>query len=133
MLGLPGETQETLYQTFNFAKELMPDMVFFQQAVPFPGTEYYKWAKINGYLVTEDYNRWLDKSGRLDFLVSYPNLPKEKISELREKFMLEYYLNPKMIFYTLIRNLHPSEFIRVLNYAKDYFMFLFQSKILRKK
>lgn len=133
MLGLPGETGKTLKQTFELAKKLLPDMVFFQQAVPFPGTEFYEWAKNNGYLITEDYSKWLDESGRLNFLVSYPKLPREKIANLREKFMLNYYLNPKMIFYSFLTNLYSDEFLRVLNYAKEYFLFLFQTKISRKR
>jgi len=62
MIGLPGETKKTIEETFRFAKKLNCDMVFFQQAVPFPGTEFYAWAKAKGYLITEDYRKWLDKS-----------------------------------------------------------------------
>ena len=63
MIGLPGETKETIKKTFEFAKKLNPDMAFFQQAVPFPGTEFYDWCKKNGYLITEDFNKWLDENG----------------------------------------------------------------------
>ena len=124
MIGLPGETKDTIKQTFQFAKKLNPDMVFFQQAVPFPGTEFYEWAKKNGYLVTEDYIKWLDKNGRLDFLISYPELSNKEIAELREKLMLKFYLDPKHMLYTFGRNLHPSEMARIIRYAKDYISFL---------
>jgi radical SAM superfamily enzyme YgiQ (UPF0313 family) len=72
MIGLPGETRETIYKTLNFAKKLNPDMAFFQQAVPFPGTEFYEWCKKNGYLTAKNWNEWLDKNGQLDFIVTYP-------------------------------------------------------------
>ena len=128
MLGLPGETKETIEQTFKFAKKLNPDMVFFQQAVPFPGTEFYEWAKSNKYLVTEDFGKWLNKNGRLDFLVSYPNLTNKEIEELREKLMIKFYFNPKYVLYTIGRNLHPYEMVRVMRYAKDYISFLVSKK-----
>ena len=65
MIGLKGDNLETIEDTFRFAKKLYPDMVFFQQAVPFPGTAFYAWAKENGYLRTEDYSKWLNPDGKL--------------------------------------------------------------------
>lgn len=38
MAGLPGDTQETLEETFRFARELPLDEVMFSLATPFPGT-----------------------------------------------------------------------------------------------
>ena len=63
MIGLPGDTKETVKRTFEFAKKLNPDMAFFQQAVPFPGTEFYEWAKKNNYLLKENWEDWLDTNG----------------------------------------------------------------------
>lgn len=133
MIGLPGDTKETIEQTFQFAKKLSPDMVFFQQAVPFPGTEFYNWVKENGYLLTEDYSKWLDENGRLDFLVSYPNLSNKEIAELREKLMIRFYFTPKHILLTIRKNLHPYEFFRVARYAKDYVFYLIQRKVSGSK
>lgn len=39
MIGLPGDTDETIEQTISFAKELNPDIAFFSLTTPFPGTE----------------------------------------------------------------------------------------------
>ncbi|MBS3055463.1 MAG: radical SAM protein [Candidatus Aenigmarchaeota archaeon] len=128
MIGLPGDTEESVWETFQHARRMNPDMVFFQQAVPFPGTEFYAWAKANGYLITEDYRQWLDENGRLRCLVNYPWLPAEKIDQLRETLMVKYYFNPKHMFYTLMRNLHPHEFIRVVRYARDYLTYLLTKK-----
>ena len=120
MIGLSGDTKETIEETYQFAKKLNPDMVFFQHAMPFPGTEFYQWAKQNGYLLTENYNEWLDENGRLRCIVSYPGLTAAEIEALREHLMLRFYLRPKHIAYTVMRNLHPVEFVRVMKYALDY-------------
>jgi radical SAM superfamily enzyme YgiQ (UPF0313 family) len=129
MIGLPGETKETIEQTFQFAKKLNPDMAFFQQAVPFPGTEFYNWAKQNGYLITEDFDRWLDSNGRLDFLVSYPNLTNEELRKIRDNLMLRFYLSSKHIWQTITHNLSFDEMRRVFNAAKEYFSYLIQTKV----
>lgn len=131
MIGLPGDTKGSVEDTYNFAKKLNPDMVFFQQGVPFPGTEFYEWAKYMGYLKTTDYKKWFDETGRLDCLVDQPGLSGEEVKKIRENLMLRYYLDPKHILFTLRKNLHPFEFARVLHYAKDYFAFLMLQKIKR--
>ncbi|MEM5843891.1 MAG: radical SAM protein [Candidatus Aenigmatarchaeota archaeon] len=129
MIGLPGETKETIEQTFQFAKKLNPDMAFFQQAVPFPGTEFYNWCKQNGYLVTEDFDKWLDSNGQLDFLVSYPELSREELRKIRDNLMLKFYFSPKHIWQTITHNLSFDEMRRVFNAAKDYISFLIKSRV----
>jgi anaerobic magnesium-protoporphyrin IX monomethyl ester cyclase len=124
MIGLPGETKKTIWQTFQFAKKLKPDMAFFQQAVPFPGTEFYNWCKTNGYLITEDFSKWLDSNGKLDFLVNYPNLTARDIREIRDKLMIKFYASPKHVWQTFTHNLHFDEIQRLLVAAKDYLSYL---------
>jgi radical SAM superfamily enzyme YgiQ (UPF0313 family) len=129
MIGLPGDTRDSIMDTLKLAKELNPDMAFFQQAVPFPGTEFYEWAKMNGYLVTEDWSQWLDSNGRLRCLVSYPWLKAEEIDKLRDKLMIEFYTNPKHIAQTIVKNLHPLEASRVVAYAVEYLKYLIKRKV----
>jgi radical SAM superfamily enzyme YgiQ (UPF0313 family) len=59
-LGLPGESQETIQRTLDFASELNPDSVQFSIVTPYPGTTYYDIARENGMLVTDD---WVDFDG----------------------------------------------------------------------
>ncbi len=133
MIGLPGDTRGSIEDTFDFARRMNPDMVFFQQAVPFPGTEFYNWLKFNGYLRTEDHSKWLDENGRLDVLYDYPDLSGDELAAIRDKLMVRYYMNPKHIFYTFMKNVHPHEFIRVVRYARDYLIYLAQRKYLEAK
>jgi len=114
MLGLPGETKETMQETFELAKELKPDMVFFQQAVPFPGTEFYDWAKAKGFMTTSDFRKWFNPSGQLDTIINYPELSRREIEETRDRFMKKFYSSPGYIWRTFIRNLNPRESVRVL-------------------
>ena len=131
MIGLPDDTKETIKQTFEFAKKLNPDMAFFQQAVPFPGTEFYSWADKNDFLVTKNFNRWLDSSGQLDFLVSYPGLSNKEIEKIREKLTIGFYISPKHLIYTVIRNFNFFEVLRLIKGAYNYFEFLIKKSRVR--
>jgi len=124
MIGLKGDTKETVKKTFEFAKKINPDMAFFQQAVPFPGTEFYEWAKQNGYLKAKDWNDWLDDNGRLACIVDYPWLSKDEICKLRNELMVKFYGSFSWIAQAVLHNMHPDEIVRLLSAAKDYFRFL---------
>ncbi len=125
MLGLPGETKETLEDTFRFALEVDPDMVFFQQAVPFPGTEMYEWACEHNFLKSTDFKDWYDKKGYFSFVLDYPELSAQEIKEARDQFMKKFYMRPKFIARTFVKSLSsPSEFARVLRGGLAYLKFM---------
>ena len=123
MIGLKGDSLETIEDTFQFAKKLYPDMVFFQQAVPFPGTAFYQWVKENGYLRTEDYSKWLNQDGYLDCLVDYPYADHKQIENIRDKLMSRYYFSFTFIFKTFLANLSWVEFKRVMKSGMNYIAF----------
>lgn len=55
IIGLPGETKETIRETVRTLIELDPDFVQFNFAIPYPNTEFYEWAVKNSRLKEE---RW---------------------------------------------------------------------------
>ena len=125
MLGLPGETKESLVDTFNFAKEVDSDMVFFQHAVPFPGTEMYEWAKDREYITVKTFDEWYNENGYFDFIMNYPELSSEEIHNARDEFMKKYYIRPKFIFKTLLRSFKsPAEFGRTVRSGFAYLRFM---------
>ena len=123
MIGLKGDSRDTIKETFKFAKKIKPDMVFFQQAVPFPGTDFYGWVKKEGYIVTEDYSKWLNEDGYLNCLVDYPFASHQEIEALRDKMMAKYYFSISYIFRTFIHNLSLTEFKRVWKAGIAYIKF----------
>jgi radical SAM superfamily enzyme YgiQ (UPF0313 family) len=128
MIGLPGDTRETIRETIDWAKRLKPDMIQIEQIVPFPGTEFYDWAKQNGYLKSEDPDAWLDETGQLGYLIDYPDLPSEELRKMRDKLTLEFYTDPRQMFRILANNLHPREFARLVKASWDYFKYLLNKK-----
>ena len=123
MIGLKGDNLETIEQTFQFAKKVYANEVFFQQAVPFPGTAFYQWVKEEGYLRTEDYSKWLNADGYLDCLVDYPYADHKQIEKLRDRLMSRYYFSFTYIVKTFLANLTWTEFKRVMKAGSTYIWF----------
>ena len=93
IIGLPGENEETIERTRRFIKEIMPEQLQVSVASPFPGTEFYDWAKANGYLITDDPNEYLDEQGHQKSIISYPWLTAEEIVQKVDSILKEYYLS----------------------------------------
>lgn len=75
-LGLPGETEETIQQTIDFASDMNADSVQFSIATPYPGTTYYDMAEASGMLVAKS---WEDFDGADRAVLRTEALPPEKL------------------------------------------------------
>ena len=69
IVGLPGETRETIEETIRFAREMNPETLQVSLASPYPGTHFYQYVQDNGFLVESVYN---DEAGYQKCTVSYP-------------------------------------------------------------
>ena len=96
ILGLPGETQETIHNTINFAKELDVETIQVSVAHAYPGTELYDYAMKNGFMVAE--GKMVDEGGHQLAHIQYPGLPAEEILDSVHRFYDEYYFRPKAVF-----------------------------------
>jgi anaerobic magnesium-protoporphyrin IX monomethyl ester cyclase len=92
IIGLPGETEETIKETIAFAKKLPLDIALFHVAAPYPGTPFFfevvenKWFRPG--------TRWeqvdMDKGTVLD----YPELPAEKLLYWQKRAFREWAFRP---------------------------------------
>ncbi len=101
ILGLPGETRETIRETIEFAKALDVFSLQVSLAAPYPGTELYRQAKENGWLRAEagqEGNATLvDGHGQQLAALEYDNLSREEIFAAVERFYKAYYFRPRPI------------------------------------
>ena len=97
ILGLPVETKQTIEQTINFAKELDVFSLQVSLAAPYPGTELYEQAKLNGWFVKKDKTDLVEADGLQQSTLEYPGASKEEIFEAVDRFYRSYYLRPKPI------------------------------------
>jgi anaerobic magnesium-protoporphyrin IX monomethyl ester cyclase len=114
IIGLPGETEETIRQTIDFAKKLPLDIALFHVAAPYPGTPFFFEVVKEGWF--RKGTRWeqvdMDKGTVLD----YPNLPAERLLYWQKKAFREWAFRPGPAFTYLKMLLYdPSTFKSALS------------------
>ena len=96
ILGLPGETRETIRETINFAKELDVETIQVSVAHAYPGTELYDFVLKNGFMTNKQ--QMVDEGGHQLAHIQYPGLPAEEVLEAVHQFYDEYYFRPKAVY-----------------------------------
>jgi len=96
ILGLPGETRESIRNTIAFAKELDVETIQVSVAHAYPGTELYDYAVQNGFMVAD--TKMVDEGGHQLAHIQYPGLPADEILDSVHRFYDEYYFRPKAIY-----------------------------------
>ena len=74
VLGLPVETKETIEQSIRFAQELDIFSLQVSLAAPYPGTELYEQAKLNGWFMKKDKTDLVEIDGFQQSSLEYPGL-----------------------------------------------------------
>lgn len=101
MVGLPGETEESMRRTIEFALELDATYSKVSILLPLPGTPLFEEFEEKGYLKSREwgvYNQHDPSS-----VYEHPNLSWEKILHYYDLFYRRYYLRPSFIWRRLKR------------------------------
>src|SRR5271165_681846 len=96
ILGLPGESRETIKNTINFAKELDVETIQVSVAHAYPGTELHEYALKNGFMTAE--TKMVDDAGHQMVQIEYPGLPASEVIQAVHTFYDEYYFRPKAAY-----------------------------------
>jgi hopanoid biosynthesis associated radical SAM protein HpnJ len=129
ILGLPVETKETIEQTLRFAQELDVFSVQVSLAAPYPGTELYEQARLNGWFVPRDKTDLVETDGFQQSALEYPCLSKEEIFESVERFYHRYYLRPKPILRIIKTMLEDKDVcVRRLREGYEFFKSMAQRR-----
>ena len=95
MVGLPGESWDTIQETLEFIKSTLPNGAQFNVAVPYPGTELYKIAKTSGWI-----------AGNLDWRTLYQHssamrtaeMTSSELNQARKLLYRSLYFNLRWVF-----------------------------------
>jgi hopanoid biosynthesis associated radical SAM protein HpnJ len=118
IVGLPGESHETIRKSIDFAKELDVETIQVSIGHPYPGTEFYDHVKKNG-LITLD--SMTDDVGHQLPNYSYPGLDKAELVDWVERFYGEFYFRPKVAFRLIRKAMFNNEDRRRLyKEAREY-------------
>ena len=124
IMGLPGETEETIEETIRFAKDINPHTIQVSLAAAYPGTYLYNQSVENGWLMDQG-NRLIDDHGVQISSISYPHLSHEQIFEALATFYKRFYFRPKKvaaITYEMVKS--PEMMKRRLREGVEFFRFL---------
>lgn len=111
----PLETRETVIHTLKEAKKLDVDQVMFNIVSPFPGTEYYKICKENGWIEGDDY---VPTDVQRESILRLPQLSAREMEKLLFRNNLSFFLSRRFISKQLRRFRSPGEFIAALKALK---------------
>ena len=124
IFGLPGETEESIEDTFSLIREIKPTTMVSNIATPLPGTEFFNMAEDNKWLANQNWANYYFH-GRTDSVVDIPTIEKKKILEAYWKFqkmadklnvkdIRKKFLNPLFIYKNLKINdlTKPYELLR---------------------
>jgi hopanoid biosynthesis associated radical SAM protein HpnJ len=126
IVGLPGETHETIEETIRFAQEINPHTIQVSLAAAYPGTFLYNQAKENGWLRKSDDDLVANNGIQVSSL-EYPNLSHEEIFNALSMFYKRFYFRPKKIGEITWEMLHSWEMTkRRLREGVEFFNFLNQ-------
>lgn len=123
ILGLPGESRETIAETVQFAKDLDVFSIQVSLAAPYPGTELYRQALENGWFGTA--SELVSGQGTQLAALEYEGLSRQEIFDWVEKFYRAYYFRPRPIMRIAKTMLTDwQEMKRRLREGAEFFRFL---------
>lgn len=97
MIGNIGETEETVRQSIDLAKELDLDVASFFVTIPFPGTDLYKQAVVLGYMAPQTNWEQFAVVGKSLGPLNLPGLTAEQMQYWQARALREFYLRPEAI------------------------------------
>ncbi|HZT51322.1 MAG TPA: hopanoid biosynthesis associated radical SAM protein HpnJ [Stellaceae bacterium] len=124
ILGLPGETKETIEETIRFATEINPHTIQVSLAAPYPGTFLYRQAVENGWLDAAHAELVSDHGIQIAPL-HYPHLTHQEIFDSVETFYKRFYFRAgkiASIVSEMVRS--PEMMVRRLREGIEFFQFL---------
>jgi len=117
IVGLPGETRETLRRTIDFAKKLDVETIQVSLGHAFPGTEFYEHAKANGLVSIVG---MADEGGHQLPNAVYPGFDRGELVQWVERFYSEYYFRPKAAWRVVKKAIQNNDLPRLYKEAREY-------------
>ncbi|HMK53366.1 MAG TPA: radical SAM protein [Methanobacteriaceae archaeon] len=94
VLGMPGDTRDSIGRTINFVRELNPSYALFSLATPYPGTRFYKEAVENNILKVKDWSKYTLLSPVMETV----DCSMDELKTMQKKAFRQFYLRPTYIF-----------------------------------
>ncbi len=127
IMGLPGETRETICETIEYAKQLDLNSIQASLASPYPGTEFYDLCRKEGWISSDDF---IDNTGHQKCVINYPHLSNSEIFDSVEEFYNKFYFRPKYIARSVMKMITSGEERKkLLREGKQYLEYMKKRKL----
>lgn len=93
ILGFPGETKETAWESVKLLKEINPDEIGIYIATPYPGTPMYDYVTKMGWLKIHDFDRYDTATP----IFESPTMSMKELKEIHDKAHQSFYIRPLYI------------------------------------
>jgi len=128
MIGVPGETEESIQKTIDFAKRSCLNDFQATFFTPFPGTAFYQ--DIHQY---GDYKEDWDNMSTWAPVFIPTGLTLEKLMKYHKTMLRVFYFRPKILFQYAVRSItHPSILLNFLKAGLKLFLYSFLGVKRRK-
>jgi len=122
ILGLPGETRETIQETIEFARAIDPHTIQVSLAAPYPGTALWEEARRNNWLEAD---ALVDSAGVQVSALGYPHLSRTEIFQSMDVFYRRFYFRPRKLISLGTEMLRDRRVLRRrLAEGRDFLRFL---------
>jgi len=115
IIGLPGDTPETIKETIDFAIELDPDFAKFVILKPYPGSEIHTQLSQAGLMDSYDYKNYGVYTHPVHHL---PDLSADEIVKWQGRAFRRFYLRPSKIIQHLRRMSTLTTFLMVFKWSR---------------
>jgi len=113
IIGLPGETRESIQETIDFSKELPLDLAIFHIAAPYPGTPFFFMVMEQNWF--KPGTKWEQVDMDRSTVLQYGNLSAEDLEQEAKRAMREWMFRPGPVW-TFAKSLtNWSAFTSALN------------------
>jgi radical SAM superfamily enzyme YgiQ (UPF0313 family) len=123
VLGLPGETAESIEETLGFALKLGLHTVQFSAAVPFPGTPFYEYCQDRGLIKVNRGDEWLSE-GEQASVIEYPGLSHEAVQRGVDRGLKSFYFRPGYLIDFLFQTRSKRDLYRKIRGAGNFLSYL---------
>ena len=116
MLGLPGDTEETMGQTIDFALSLDLDLAKAAITIPLPGTEMYRDLCAAGAIKTGDWETYRFHSTP-SVIYDHESLPWPVVQSYYRRFYRKIYMNPRFVLRNVLFSIRNRTLLENLKLA----------------
>jgi hopanoid biosynthesis associated radical SAM protein HpnJ len=124
IVGLPGETHETIEESIKYAQELNPQTIQVSLPAAYPGTVLYKQAMEYGWFINDE--SLVGQDGVQHSVLNYPHLSSDEIFVAVDDFYKRFYFRPRKmaaLFFDMCQDWGVMK--RRLREGIEFFKFLF--------